>query len=374
MKVLHVVSEPGPAGGGVSQKVVRTVETWRRLGLEADFIDLATGRTGRSGIAAGDPFRPRLRGEWILEMDRRARRLRRTLEEVAPDLVYTRELIWSPGLKSILERFPVVIEVNSDRGEELRSHARAASAFWNLTAPWIRRRAAGQVFVTNELARRLGSPKVPATVVGNGVDVPLSPPTRRPCSERPLVVMLVGGAAPWHGIDRFAGLARQMPQFDFAICGDVGREFGGLPETLRLLEPRVGSELDELLSKTSVSFGTLALSRKNMTEACPLKSRTSLAAGVPLVYAYEDPALRGDEPFALRIEDRDRQSPAAVARIVKFIDAATAEPALGIEAWKFARRKLDVDVVERDRLEFFSSVLGDSPADRRPSRSMSKRV
>ncbi|MFM1832739.1 MAG: hypothetical protein RLZZ461_1055, partial [Planctomycetota bacterium] len=44
MRLLHLVSEPGPSGRGVPQKVARTVEVWRKLGVEADFVDLATAR------------------------------------------------------------------------------------------------------------------------------------------------------------------------------------------------------------------------------------------------------------------------------------------------------------------------------------------
>lgn len=357
MKVLHVVSEPGTAGRGVPQKVARTVEAWRRLGIEADFIDLATARIGVEGIDEGDPYRPRFRAEWILEMHRRAKRLREALEVADPDLVYTRELVWSPGLKSVLDGFQVVIEVNSDRGEELRPRSRAASAFWRLTSPQLRRHAAGLVCVTNELLMRLGSLRVPATVIGNGVDVRSDPPLRVPSQDRPLVVMLVGGPAPWQGVDRFAVLSQKLPQFNFVICGDCGGDLIRRSENLRVLAPRSGPELDELLSRSSVSFGTLALSRKNMVEACPLKARTSLAAGVPLVYAYDDPALGGEESFALRIEDREDQTPATISRIEDFIGRASTDPAMGMDAWRFARATLDVDVVERRRIEFFDSIL-----------------
>ena len=357
MKVLHVVSEPGTAGRGVPQKVARTVDTWRRQGIGADFVDLATGRISAEGIDEGDSYRPRFRAEWIVEMHRRAKRLREALEVADPDLVYTRELVWSPGLKSILADFQVVIEVNSDRGEELRPRSRAASAFWRLTSSQLRRSAAGLVCVTNELARRLGSVRVPTTVIGNGVDVPFDPPLRVPSQDRPLVVMLVGGPAPWQGVDRFAVLSQRMPQFDFAICGDCGRDLIRRSDNLRVIEPQSGSELVELLSRTTVSFGTLALSRKNMTEACPLKARTSLAAGVPLVYAYDDPDLGGDESFALRIEDREDQTPATISRIEDFIERASNEHAMGMDAWRFARTTFDVDVVERRRIEFFDSIL-----------------
>ena len=108
---------------------------------------------------------------------------------------------------------------------------------------------------------------------------------------------------------------------------------------------------------TSVSFSTLALSRKGMTEACPLKSRTSLAAGIPLIYAYEDPALQGNEPFALRIKDRQQLSQSTLNSVKDFIQKASEKPEIGIQAWEFAKMNLDFEVVEKERINFFKSII-----------------
>lgn len=356
MKIVHLVSEYGSTGKGVPQKIIKTVETWQRLGLEANFIDFASGNIGKDGISKKDFFVPHFRAEWIFEMHRRSKRVREVLHREKPDLIYTREMVWNPGLMSILREFSVVIEVNSDRGKELRPKSLAASAFWDLTSSYIRRRAAGLVFVTNELAIRLGSTKY-VKVIGNAVSVPSSPPKRTLSSSRPLVLMLVGSPSPWVGLDRFASLSQLFPEFDFVICGDIGRYAEDLPESVRVIPPCSGKVLESLLSMTSVSFSTLALSRKGMTEACPLKSRTSLAAGIPLIYAHEDPALQGNEPFALRIKDRQQLSQSTLNSVKDFIQKASEKPEIGIQAWEFAKMNLDFDIVEKERINFFKSII-----------------
>ena len=357
MKVLHVVSEPGPAGRGVPQKVVRTVETWRQLGIDADFIDLSTGRLGVPGTEGGDSFRPRFRAEWILEMHRRAKRARRVLAEIAPDLIYTRELVWSPGLKSLFEDFRVVIEVNSDRGRELRSRSRAASVFWNLTAPGIRRRAAGIVAVTGELLERTLPNGVPGCVVANGASVPESPPEWIDRKARPMVLMLLGSAAPWHGLDRFSLLADALPEFEFVACGDLADEGSALSPVIRREPARTGDALTEILNQATVAVGSLAISRNGMEQACPLKSRTCLAAGLPLIYGYEDPDLDGGESFALRIQDADWATGNAVEQVRGFIRRVRGDSESRCSAWRFARRSFDHPVIERRRVEFFDSIV-----------------
>jgi hypothetical protein len=359
MRLLHLVSEPGPSGRGVPQKVVRTVEVWRKLGVEADFVDLATGRLGFDGIADSDRnvVTPSRRSGWIREMDRRGRRLSALLDRVRPDVIYTRELVWAPAIESIFRRHRVVVEINSDRAQELRRASRAAATFWRLTAGRLLRRAAGVVAVTSELEDRLAPRDVPRLLVFNGTTVPETMPVRRPEPDAPLVSMLVGGPGSWQGVDRLGTLAERLPDIRFVVCGDPGSEGEALPRSVQRLPPLVGSDLRDLLARSAACIGTLALSRKRMTEACPLKSRTALAAGVPLIYAYDDPVLSGDESFALRVADRDCWSSEDVARIEAFVHRASTTPEMSETAWRFARAHLDVSAIEQRRLDFMRSLL-----------------
>ena len=96
-----------------------------------------------------------------------------------------------------------------------------------------------------------------------------------------------------------------------------------------------------------------------MREACPLKSRTALAAGMPLLYAYDDPNLLGDESLALRIPQVDVPAPSTIERVGDFVQRAHDDRAMGFEAWRFARVRLDADRVERRRVEFFASIVAD---------------
>ena len=75
-----------------------------------------------------------------------------------------------------------------------------------------------------------------------------------------------------------------------------------------------------MLARCVIAFGTLALHRKQMNEACPLKVREYLAFGLPVVIGYGDTDLTGIEPWwLLRVpnaEDNVRQN---AERIRSFI-------------------------------------------------------
>ncbi len=366
MRVMHIVSEPGSRDRGVAQKVEATVTCWRSLGVDADFIDLATATIGEDGLG-GDPggTRPRFgRAGWVLEMERRGRRLLDVLDRERPDVVYSRELVWSPAIERIAGRHRLVVEINSDRARELASSSRAAEVFWRATAPRIRRRAAGIVAVTGELLERIGPPRVPGIVIPNGTDVPDTAPTRDASTgrARPMFLMVVGRAAPWHGLDRLSMLAEAMPECEFVVCGDLSGEAASIGPAVRLEAPRTGAGLATLLREATVAVGSLAIARNDMLEACPLKSRTCLAAGLPLVYGYVDPALAGDEPFALRLGEADWTSGPPVDRLRRFLQSVLGATDLGRKAWTFARDHLDRSRIEERRLDFLRSLVDRPPS------------
>jgi len=59
--------------------------------------------------------------------------------------------------------------------------------------------------------------------------------------------------------------------------------------------------LDRLLRSAHLVVGTLALQRKHMREACPLKVREAVARGLPVITACIDPDLPDDLPGILRL-------------------------------------------------------------------------
>jgi len=367
MRVLHLVSEPGPPGRGVPQKVARTVEVWRTLGVEADHLDVATGRLGFDGVAspALENPGPVRRAGWVREMERRGRRLLQVLDRERPDIVYTRELVWAPAIESIFRRHRVVVEINSDRAMELRPASRAAAAFWRLTAGRLLRRAAGVVAVTDELLGRLAPEGLSGCVIPNATSVPRVRPRSSPRLGRPMAVMLVGCAAPWHGLDRFSLLADALPHVEFVVCGDLRDSSSSVSASVRRVPSQTGDALEALFRQATVGVGSLAISRNGMTQACPLKSRSCLAAGLPIVYGYEDPAIQDAVDFALRLSEEDWRTGGAIRSVDRFVEVARADPSLGMKAWRFARSQMDVEVVERRRLSFLAEVAGSNFQPRR---------
>ena len=296
---------------------------------------------------------PTSRLGWLARSEANAGRVLATLDRLRPDVVYTREMIWTPTVEAIFRRHRVVVEVNSDAVAELATRSRAAAFYWRRTASRLRSRAAGIVSVTHELADRLAAVGVPRIVLGNAVEVPEAPlPRAQTDGRRPMLLMLIGSPAPWHGLDRLGRLAQLRPDLRVVVCGPLGGFSAMLPADVERRPAVTGEALSDLLAEMAVGVGTLALSRSGLKEACPLKSRTVLAAGRPLIYSHDDPALDGSEPFALRIPDDDGAIERSADAIAAFAFAAMADPSLGHHAWSFARHRLSVEAIEAQRLDF----------------------
>src|SRR5207247_9128294 len=128
-----------------------------------------------------------------------------------------------------------------------------------------------------------------------------------PAPDRARVAFLGSARQAWHGLDKIAWLAGQLPDVDFDVVGydDVRlREALGpsTPDNLHARGILARAEYEPILAACDLAIGTLALHRKNMHEACPLKVREYLAYGLPVVIGYEDTDLDGlDTWYLLRL-------------------------------------------------------------------------
>jgi glycosyltransferase involved in cell wall biosynthesis len=201
--------------------------------------------------------------------------------------------------------------------------------------------------------RSLHDHRKPAVVIANGFvvggaverAVNLQPPIR--------FVFTGSGGLPWHGLDKIYELATLLDRDEFYIVGPSPLDGAPLPANVKFCGTMAPDELSKFYAGMDVGISTLALFRKGMDEACPLKSREYLAHGLPVVGCYYDPDMENQD-FYLRIPNNEDAVRSSVSLIKSF--------ALG---WK--ARTVDLNVVrnvigdgtkERKRLDFFRAVSG----------------
>lgn len=181
--------------------------------------------------------------------------------------------------------------------------------------PLVLAHALGGICVSQEIAEyemdRCKS--YPTTVVSNGVYMAQKQVAQLvPFQNELRVCMMIGSPAIWHGYDRmFSGLLRYSGQ-DCRIAIDIiGMNRPDETQVPNANRPEIQwlgvmsrEEIARHLGLCHMAIGTLALFRKEMQEASPLKVRECLMLGMPMLLGYYDTDVSRDarfKPFILQV-------------------------------------------------------------------------
>lgn len=212
-------------------------------------------------------------------------------------------------------RIPYVVEINTDIVGEYKSLG--ANFPTIILADLIERihlnHASGAFCVTTELAhyvRRRTSHKIPVWVTGNGFRAEATrlatfdPTPRRAvnATEQETILVFLGTIQPWQGIDIVLEVLQKRHDLRlWIISADSGNtELEQKAKDLNVTSQihwwghKDGEELQTLLSASDIGIGSLALYRKRLCEAQPLKVRHYLSVGLPTIIGYKDTLLESN--------------------------------------------------------------------------------
>ena len=164
--------------------------------------------------------------------------------------------------------------------------------------------------------------------VTNGVDVSTRPLAAGWVRRTGVTFVCAGAIGPWHGLDRLVrGMAVEPDQRSQLLIVGEGPELPrlrmlthslGLTGRVQYTGSAGGGALDALMAGADVGVASLAEHRRGVAGLSPLKTRDYLARGLPVVFAGDDPDLRSDPEFTLRVADDD--SPLDVPRVTAWLD------------------------------------------------------
>ncbi|MGE5483751.1 MAG: glycosyltransferase family 4 protein [Ignavibacteriales bacterium] len=352
MRIAYLVLDDLSRMPGVWKKVVGQVEQWRLLGHDPAVFACEPRRATHSDLIHDSRAAayPDYAAAYILR-SLTALRVRRELSDFRPDIVYMRFGVFTPFVSGTLEvaRAPVIIEVNSDDVAEYDRYGPMIGGYNRLTRGLLLSRAAGFVSVTDELRARLGRPAVLHVVVPNGVAWREFARLPAPGNDRPNIVFVGSSDQPWQGVDKITYLAKRCPEFTFHVVGPKNVEV--LPNVV-VHGWKLGKDLQQIYAVSDAAIGTLALHRKGMNEASPLKVREYLAYGIPSIIGYHDPDLEGHIPGILKLPNHEHNVANAVSEIRQFIVAH-----VGKRVGDGVKLLIDSGRKEAKRVGFFQMVL-----------------
>lgn len=335
---------------GISKKIRAQAMHWRGAGCDVRYFSLVPSPAVWPGLSPL-PAELIVRGH-PLQRIARSLHLARQIRAWRPDVIYFRYAYHSAGLPALFRAVPTVAELNSDDLAEYPVTLSAAKLLYHrLTRRRILAACRAFVPVTHELDNRFRAFAKPSCVIANGLDLAEFPPAPPPDAHAPLRLVFVGSAGtPWHGLDRIAELASLFPDARFDVIGT--EPFAAPPNVTR--HPHLArAAYTPLLHQATAALGTLALFRKSMDEACPLKVREYLAAGLPVLAAYRDTDVPEGADYFLRLANNDAPLAPERDRIAAWLGRWR-----GRRVPREAIQHLDTSVKEARRLAFLREAAG----------------
>lgn len=274
------------------------------------------------------------------------------VHSIAPNVIYLREIVGFPGMANLLKNHKVVLESNTLLMEEISLNSKKLYQLAKIYQDKINKQIGGFIGVTKEIGQQFEKYGKPIITISNGIEIKnrnIIPPV----NDRAQIIMVCSPNMPWHGEDKFIKMAALLSQFDFHIVGPVQT----IPQmdfkNIFFHGYQSGIELGNLYSQMDIGVGTLALHRKNMIEACPLKVREYATFGLPMILAYHDTDLSDKNfDFILQIENEENNIENNIQPIREFIIK-----------WKGKRIPagilkpfISISEKEKLRLEFFKQI------------------
>jgi len=218
----------------------------------------------------------------------------------------------------------IYTEHHTDEISELYSVGR----FFDIVRMWIEKAYSGTflsnvkgiIGVTEEITKlqlKKINKEIISTTIANGIN-PQSFKTAsfKDFDGKNLCLIFVASCfSPWHGLEVFLKLLIDYKSDVKITLRLVGKLSASQEKYIKKINKRnlrveiFGrlelSALDAAFEDINLAISSLAISSKNMTEACTLKTREDIARGIPFIYAYKDTDLKGDENFAKRFKENN---------------------------------------------------------------------
>ncbi|MDO4729276.1 MAG: glycosyltransferase [Bacteroidota bacterium] len=353
MTICYLVDYDLNSNSGVVQKILQQSSFWSKSGYDFYLVStktLAIYDKNKDEIFKIKPFDINFgRLSTALRVLYNSFFLIKLLDYIKFDILYMRYMLYTPWLASILKKYTVVMEINSDDILEYKLHSKITYAYNMLTRNFILKKVDGFVTVSRELKIKFDCFKKPIEVIANGVDVSRYKVLLNK-NEKPILVFIGTPDQAWHGLDKIITIAENLKNCKFYIIGIDGKN----TSNIKYFGYLNSEESTKIIQQCDIGIGTLSLYKKGLNEASPLKTRQYLACGLPVIYAYVDTDL-DDSSISLRLNNNENNI--NHDSIKNFVDRVFNDYNVKKRARKFAEEKLDFSIKEKKRLEFFERVV-----------------
>jgi hypothetical protein len=365
MKIAYLLDDDISQRTGIVKKIESKIRLWERFGHEAKVFSLRSGSLEsiiNNGVIISQFGQKNTLVQKFYQQYKNSKILDEYLSEFRPDVIYARQMKYYPRMVKVLKKHAkYIVEINSNDIEELKLNSKVVYIYNRLTRNHLLKNASGLMSVSNELISDNIFSKFNklSIVIGNGYDFENVKVKKSVFNESLEFVFIGTPGQAWHGVDKVLYLATKLKKYTFHIVGPSLDEIHQLGQQISDNVVIHGyfdqHRLEGFVAKCDIGISTLALHRKNMEEASPLKSRQYLAQGLPIIIGYKDTDLPSDLGFVLNIGNYEDNVQDNIEKIEEFIDSLAAIDLR--QVIEKSKVYLDYKEKENKRLKFFEKVL-----------------
>jgi hypothetical protein len=355
VKIAYILRHNLTLNDGIVKKILDQVTMWQLLGHKVEIYCL-TKKIGSTILEKAKQYEYKNIFDLLFVCNEK---LLKDIDTFNPDIVYMRYTFWNKTFYKILKKYKVIVELNSLDLPELLLNLKKKKGIkeivyyllFKLLRNNVLSNVDGIVSVTYEIMEHPIYKKfnkksvcVPNSILLNRYEVNKIENNK---NEKISLFFMGTPNQPWHGIDFIVKMAENLPQYNFHIVGMKGDNRKNLFWHGYLKK----EEYLEILKKCHICIGTLALYRKNMKEACPLKVREYLAYGYPIIIGYEDTSLKNKflPDWVLKIDTKYELD---YDKIKNFIEK-NKNKVINHDIVNF----IDSQIVEKKRINFIEKIL-----------------
>jgi hypothetical protein len=353
MKILYITEQDLNNNSGITQKVLSQVDFWRKANHTVSVINFNSLSESNSP-KRGSIF-PRQILSFLFIWINGYKLFKHTQNEKY-DLIYSRSFLWSVFWNLIGQETPIIFEINGDIDFELRARSYLTFLYNKFTTPFMLLASKGLICVSHELNLKYFRLPLPKKVIANGiVDEFFNIPIENFFNEKQTHIVFTQTAnKEWHGLDKILFFINLHPDLHLHVIGKESENSSQV--TYHGILSR--NESFKIMSKCHLAFSSLALHRKSMYEASPLKSREYLAMGLPVVLAYQDTDFLSPPYYFLQISNEENNLILEGNRVYEFCQ--NARHAKREQIREDAKIKISASKKEIDRLKFFKLIMQES--------------
>ena len=347
MKIAYYLEWDVSTDSGVYTKVKAQINQWRLSGHTVELIAVTPNvPDDGSNINIFSIKLPRyFKGSVRTYLNKifTLRKIDGYLSRFHPDIVYIRQSTWHPGLGKLLKKYNSIMECNTDDLNEIKLEKFFKKTIYLFGRDILISSVNGFLSVSNEIAKLYEKYNKPIAVISNGYDLTVVQKFDKTINKRKQIIFVGSKGQKWHGSEKIAYMAKNLPEFDFHI---VGPKINNQNIDNLIVHGFMNkNDLFNLYQKMDVGIGTLSLYEKHMQEASPLKVREYIAFRLPVIVGYIDTDLENQE-YILNLGNYKDNVCNNITQIKEFVEKSDE-----------LRVKIDPNIIsceykEKNRLEF----------------------